>query len=70
MRCFFGEGDGGQEWGRGEALVVGGWCMAVVGTVEMLRQRINGEERFLQEMFGEDWTEYVERTKKLVPWVY
>ncbi|KAF8456589.1 hypothetical protein BGX38DRAFT_1087212, partial [Terfezia claveryi] len=67
MRCFFGEDDG---WGRGRVLVVAGSCVMAVAVVEMFRERIKGEEIFLHEMFAAEWTDYVGRTKKLVPWVY
>jgi len=68
MRCFLGEEEGG--WGMGRVLVVGGFCVMGLGAVEVFRQRIIGEERFLHDMFWDEWIDYVGRTNKLVPWVY
>jgi len=67
MQCFFG-GEDEEGWGR--AVVMGVCVTLAMAVAEMFRQRVKAEERFLQELFGEEWTEYAGRTKKLVPWVY
>lgn len=67
MQCFLGTEHQHQGWAK---VVVAGLCVALAGVAEFFRERIKGEERFLSDMYGDEWRDYVARTNMLVPWVY
>lgn len=55
-----------------------GWVGFVVGPgillgmgvgAEMFRERIKGEERLLESVFGDEWRKYKQRTWVVIPWV-
>jgi protein-S-isoprenylcysteine O-methyltransferase Ste14 len=56
----------------GYVLVFRCWLglLLVVGTLAVLRARMNAEEALLESEFGEEYISYRRRTWRLVPWVY
>ncbi len=56
----------------GYELIANSWLLVpilVIGTVIFIRH-INLEEKLLREAFGEKFTNYSQKTKKLIPYIY
>ena len=50
--------------------IVAAWLVLGMGiAIEGFRERIKGEERLLEGIFGDEWRKYKQRTWALVPWV-
>ncbi|SFI28607.1 methyltransferase family protein [Halpernia frigidisoli] len=57
----------------GLALVLNNWIAAIVLLIpvfSMFLWRIKIEEKVLTEQFGSEYTDYMKRTKKLIPFIY
>ena len=57
-------------WAIGNTLIFSNWIVGpamLVTTILFLPQRIKREERFLIEVFGEEYTNYIKKTGSLFP---
>jgi protein-S-isoprenylcysteine O-methyltransferase Ste14 len=60
-------------WGLSQALLLPNWVAGLSGLVgfgTLFFCRVGREERMMLERFGEEYREYMRRTKRIVPGVY
>jgi protein-S-isoprenylcysteine O-methyltransferase Ste14 len=59
--------------GIGQAFLLSNWIVGLAGLfgfAVLFLLRVNKEERMMLEMFGSQYQDYMERTKRIIPYVY
>ena len=60
-------------WAIAQVLLLPNWvggCSGIVGFGLLYLLRLQREERMMLEAFGDNYQAYMQRTKRLVPWIY
>jgi protein-S-isoprenylcysteine O-methyltransferase Ste14 len=59
--------------GLGQAFLLSNWAMGLVGLIGfaiLFFLRVDKEERMMLEVFGQRYRDYMERTKRIIPYLY
>ena len=59
--------------GLGQALLLSNWVVGLAGLIGfgvLFFLRVNKEERMMLENFGPQYRAYMERTKRIIPYLY
>ena len=59
--------------GLGQAFLLSNWAMGLAGLVGfaiLFFLRVDKEERMMLEVFGQRYRDYMERTKRIIPYLY
>jgi protein-S-isoprenylcysteine O-methyltransferase Ste14 len=60
-------------WAVAQALLLPNWIAGLAGMVgfgTLFFGRVAREERMMLESFGDDYRAYIQRTSRIIPWVY
>jgi protein-S-isoprenylcysteine O-methyltransferase Ste14 len=59
--------------GVGQAFLLSNWVAGLAGLIGfavLFLLRVEEEERMMLEMFGSQYRDYMERTKRIIPYIY
>ena len=60
-------------WVLCQGIILSNWAVMIVGILTwsiLYFIRLSDEERMMVEEFGQEYKDYMKRTKKIIPWVY